>query len=339
MLINKISSLFSNDMGIDLGTANTLVYVKGRGIVLSEPSVVALHSATGKILAVGQEAKRMLGRTPGDIIAIRPMQDGVIADFETVEKMIKYFMQKVNRKSNLIKPRMAIGIPSGITEVERRAVRESAEQAGAREVHLIEEAMAAAIGSNIAIHDPAGTMIIDIGGGTTEIAILSLGGMVISDSVRVGGDKFDEAIIRHLRLHHNTVIGERMAEDIKLSIGNAYPNKKIESMELRGRDSVSGLPKVLSIDANSIRKALSEPLDTIIEAIKNTLEITPPELAADIVERGIVMTGGGCLLNGIDRYLAKETGVPVFRSDNPLTCVAIGTGRYLEELGKIAYTK
>ncbi len=332
---NGIQNIFSNDMGIDLGTANTLVYVKGMGIVLSEPSVVAIEAGTGRILAVGQEAKRMLGRTPGNIIAIRPMQNGVIADFETVEKMIRYFMRKVSKKFSLIKPRMAIGIPSGITEVERRAVRESAEQAGAREVFLIEEAIAAALGSNIDISDPAGTMVVDIGGGTTEIAILSLNGMVISDSIRVGGDKFDDAIIKYLRSHYNTIIGERMAEDIKITLGNAYPSKKIMTMDLRGRDSVTGLPKILTIDSNAIRKALQEPLDTIIESIKSTLEITPPELAADIVERGIVMTGGGCLLTDLDRCIAKETGVPVFRSENPLTCVAIGTGRYFDILAKI----
>ena len=322
-------------MGIDLGTANTLVHVRGAGIVLSEPSVVAVHASTNKIVAVGHEAKRMLGRTPGNIIAIRPMKDGVIADFETVEKMIRYFIQKVHKRTVFVRPRMVIGVPSGITEVEKRAVRESAEQAGAREVLLIEEALAAAIGAEIPIHEPAGSMVVDIGGGTTEIAIMSLGGMVISDSIRVGGDEFDEAIIRYLRTQYNLVIGERMSEDVKLTIGNAYPEKKINSMELRGRDAITGLPRVLEVDANEIRKALKEPLDAVMEAVKHSLERTPPELAADIVERGLVLTGGGCLLRGLDKFLSKETGVPVLRAENPLTCVVLGAGRYLEELGNI----
>ena len=322
-------------MGIDLGTANTLVHVRGAGIVLSEPSVVAVHASTNKIMAVGHEAKRMLGRTPGNIIAIRPMKDGVIADFETVEKMIRYFIQKVHKRTVFVRPRMVIGVPSGITEVEKRAVRESAEQAGAREVLLIEEALAAAIGAEVPIHEPAGSMVVDIGGGTTEIAIMSLGGMVISDSIRVGGDEFDEAIIRYLRTQYNLVIGERMAEDVKLTIGNAYPEKKINSMELRGRDAISGLPRVLEVDANEMRKALKEPLDAIMEAIKHSLERTPPELAADIVERGLILTGGGCLLRGLDKFLSKETGVPVLRAENPLTCVVLGTGKYLEELKNI----
>ncbi|MCB1308204.1 MAG: rod shape-determining protein, partial [Leptospiraceae bacterium] len=270
MFLDTVYGLFSNDMGIDLGTANTLVHVKGMGIVLSEPSVVAVQSSTGKVLAVGHEAKRMLGRTPGDIVAIRPMKDGVIADFETVEKMIRYFIQKVHKRTTLVKPRMVIGVPSGITEVEKRAVRESAEQAGAREIYLIEEALAAAIGANVPIHEPAGTMIVDIGGGTTEIAVISLGGMVIADSIRIGGDEFDDAIIRYLRTQYNLVIGERMAEDVKLTIGNAYPEKKTEVMELRGRDAISGLPRTLEIDSNEIRKALKEPIDAILEAVKNS---------------------------------------------------------------------
>ncbi len=322
-------------MGIDLGTANTLVHVRGVGIVLSEPSVVAVQSSTGRVLAVGHEAKRMLGRTPGDIVAIRPMKDGVIADFETVEKMIRYFIHKVHKRSAFVRPRMVIGVPSGITEVEKRAVKESAEQAGAREVLLIEEALAAAIGANVPIDEPAGSMIIDIGGGTTEIAVISLNGMVISDSIRIGGDEFDDSIIRHLRTQYNLIIGERMAEDVKLNIGNAFPEKKITSMELRGRDSISGLPRVLEIDMNEIRKSLKEPLDAIIEAVKSSLERTPPELSADIVERGIIMTGGGCLLRGLDKFMSKETGVPVLRAENPLTCVVLGTGKYLEELKRI----
>lgn len=335
MIIDRVYNMFSNDMGIDLGTANTLVYVKGQGIVLAEPSVVAVQSSTGKVIAVGHEAKRMLGRTPGDIMAIRPMKDGVIADFETVEKMIRYFIQKVHKRTTLVKPRLVIGVPSGITEVEKRAVRESAEQAGAREIFLVEEALAAAIGANVPIHEPAGSMVVDIGGGTTEIAVISLGGMVISDSIRVGGDEFDEAIIRYLRTQYNLIIGERMAEDVKLTLGNAFPEKNVEVMELRGRDAISGLPRTLEVDSNEIRKALKETTDIILEGIKSSLEKTPPELAADIVERGIVMTGGGSLLKGLDKYVSKETGVPVFRAENPLICVALGTGRYLEELKNI----
>jgi len=328
-------SLFANDMGIDLGTANTLVYVKGQGIVLSEPSVVAVQASTGRVLAVGQEAKRMMGRTPGEIVAIRPMKDGVIADFETVEKMIRHFINKVHNRTTLVKPRVVIGVPSGITEVEKRAVRESAEQAGAREIFLIEEALAAAIGANIPVQEPAGNMIIDIGGGTTEIAIISLGGMVIADSIRVGGDEFDEAIMKYMRTQYNLIIGDRTAEEVKLAIGNAFPEKNSEVFELKGRDAVSGLPRTLSIDTIEIRKALKEPIEAIVEATKHALEKTPPELAADIVERGIVMTGGGSLLRGLDKYISKETGVPVIKAENPLNCVALGTGKYLEELRDI----
>lgn len=335
MLFDWFHSLFSNDLGIDLGTANTLVYVRGQGIVLSEPSVVAVNATTGKVLAVGQEAKRMMGRTPGEIVAIRPMKDGVIADFETVEKMIRYFINKVHNRTTLVKPRIVICVPSGITEVEKRAVRESAEQAGAREIYLIEEALAAAIGANIPIQEPAGNMVIDIGGGTTEIAVLSLGGMVISDSIRVGGDEFDEAIIKYMRTEYNLVVGERSAEEVKLSIGNAFQGKKTETYELKGRDAMSGLPRTLTIDSNEMRKALKEPLDAVLEGTVHVLEITPPELAADITERGIVLTGGGSLLKGLDKFLAKETGVPVILAENPLNCVAIGTGKYLEELRNI----
>lgn len=332
MVFDWFHSLFSNDMGIDLGTANTLVYVKGQGIVLSEPSVVAVHAGTGKVLAVGQEAKRMLGRTPGEIVAIRPMKDGVIADFETVEKMIRYFINKVHNRATLVKPRIVIGVPSGITEVEKRAVRESAEQAGAREIYLIEEAMAAAIGADIPVNEPAGNMIIDIGGGTTEIAVISLSGMVISESIRVGGDEFDEAIIKYMRQQYNLVVGERTAEDVKLAIGNAFPEKKIDTFELKGRDAMSGLPRTLTMDSAEMRKAVKEPIDAILEGTMGVLEKTPPELAADIVERGIVMTGGGSLLKGLDKFLTKETGVPVLRAENPLNCVALGAGKYLEEL-------
>lgn len=332
MIFDWFHSLFSNDLGIDLGTANTLVYARGQGIVLSEPSVVAVHASTGKVLAVGQEAKRMMGRTPGEIIAIRPMKDGVIADFETVEKMIRYFINKVHNRTTLVKPRIVICVPSGITEVEKRAVRESAEQAGAREIFLIEEALAAAIGADIPIQEPAGNMVIDIGGGTTEIAVLSLGGMVITDSIRVGGDEFDEAIMKHMRIQYNLIIGERSSEEVKLAIGNAFNEKKTETYELKGRDAMSGLPRTLVIDSNEIRKSLKEPLDAILEGTIHALERTPPELAADITERGIVLTGGGSLLKGLDKFIGKETGVPVIRAENPLNCVAIGTGKYLEEL-------
>lgn len=331
MLFNSIYSLFSNDMGIDLGTANTLVHVKGHGIVLSEPSVVALRTSTGKVLAVGLEAKRMLGRTPGDIVAIRPMKDGVIADFETVEKMIRYFITKVHKRRALVRPRVVIGVPSGITEVEKRAVRESAEQAGAREIFLIEEALAAAIGANIPIHEPAGHMIVDVGGGTTEIAVISLGGLVVGDSIRVAGDEFDESITKYMRTQYNLIIGEKMAEEIKFRLGNAFPEKKVETMEIKGRDAISGLPRTLEIDSTEIRKAIKEPLDQILDAIKHALEKTPPELAADIVERGVVMTGGGSLLRGLEKFISKETGVPVIKAENPLTCVVLGAGKFLEE--------
>jgi len=334
MIFDSVYSLFSNDMGIDLGTANTLVHVKGQGIVLSEPSVVAVQTSTGKVLAVGHEAKRMLGRTPGDIVAIRPMKDGVIADFETVEKMIRYFIQKVHKRSTLVRPRVVIGVPSGITEVEKRAVRESAEQAGAREIYLIEEALAAAIGANIPIHEPAGHMIVDIGGGTTEIAVISLGGMVIADSVRIAGDEFDEAIIKYMRTQYNLVIGERMAEDVKFRVGNAFPEKKIETMELKGRDAISGLPRTLEIDSTEIRKALKEPVDQILDAIKHTLERTPPELAADIYNTGIYLAGGGSMLRGLDKRISQKTDLPVYIAEDPLRAVVRGTGMALKNIPK-----
>lgn len=331
--MGKFLDMFSLDLGIDLGTANTLVHVRGRGIVLSEPSVVAVERGTKRVIAVGQEAKRMLGRTPGDIIAIRPLRDGVIADFETTEKMIKYFIEKVTPKTLFKpKPRVVIGVPSCITEVEKRAVRESAEQAGAKEIYLIEESMAAAIGANIPIHEPSGNMICDIGGGTTEISVISLGGMVISNAIRVGGDEFDEAIIKHVKLVHNLIIGEASAEEIKIKIGNAYPEREIKKMEIKGRDAISGLPKILEMDSLEIRDALQEPINLIIEEIKKTLDQTPPELAADIVERGIVLTGGGALLTGLSKLIASQTGVPVIIAENPLLCVALGAGKFLETL-------
>lgn len=322
----------STDIGIDLGTCNTLVHVKGKGIVLSEPSVVAVERGTKRVVAVGTEAKRMLWKTPGDIIAIRPMRDGVIADFETTEKMIKYFVSKVIPRRWLVKPRMVIGVPTCITEVEKRAVRESAEQAGAREVYLIEESMAGALGANIPILEPAGHMISDVGGGTTEISVISLGGIVVANAIRVGGDEFDEAIIKHVRNIHNLIIGEQTAENVKITIGNASPEKKIEKMEIKGTDAITGLPRRLEMDSVEVREALKEPTYQVIEEIKKTLGETPPELAADIVERGIVMTGGGSLLKGFPRLVSKETGVPVILAENPLLCVALGAGNFLENL-------
>ncbi len=333
--MSKLSEMFSLDLGIDLGTANTLVHVRGKGIVLSEPSVVAVERGTKRVIAVGQEAKRMLGRTPGDIIAIRPMRDGVIADFETTEKMIKHFIEKVTPKGLFkAKPRVVIGVPSCITEVEKRAVRESAEQAGAKEIYLIEESMAAAIGANIPINEPAGNMICDIGGGTTEISVISLGGMVISNAIRIGGDEFDEAIIKHVKLVHNLIIGEATAEEVKIRIGNAYPERDVKKIEIRGRDAISGLPKILEMDSVEIREALQEPINLIIEEVKKTLDQTPPELAADIVERGIVLSGGGALLTGLSKLVCQQTGVPVIIAENPLLCVALGAGKFLEQLNR-----
>ena len=321
---------FSTDIGIDLGTCNTLVHVKGKGIVLSEPSVVAVERGTKKVVAVGTEAKKMLWKTPGDIMAIRPLRDGVIADFETTEKMIRYFIGKILPKRWFVKPRMVIGVPTCITEVEKRAVKESAEQAGAREVYLIEESLAAAIGANIPILEPAGHMVCDIGGGTTEISVISLGGMVVSNAIRVGGDEFDQAIIKHVRNVHNLIIGEQTAENVKIEIGNASPEKKIEKMEVKGTDAITGLPRRLEMDSVEVREALEEAIDIVIEEIKKTLGQTPPELAADIVERGIVMTGGGSLLKGLPKLIAKETGVPVILAENPLLCVALGAGKFLD---------
>jgi rod shape-determining protein MreB len=332
MGLGSMFEAFSPDIGIDLGTCNTLVHVKGKGIVLSEPSVVAVERGTKRVVAVGTEAKRMLWKTPGDIIAIRPMRDGVIADFETTEKMIRYFISKVIQRRWLVKPRMVIGVPTCITEVEKRAVRESAEQAGAREVYLIEESMAGALGANIPILEPAGHMICDVGGGTTEISVISLGGIVVANAIRLGGDEFDEAIIKHVRNIHNLIIGEQTAENVKITIGNASPEKTIEKMEIKGTDAITGLPRRLEMDSVELREALNEPTYQVIEEIKKTLGETPPELAADIVERGIVMTGGGSLLKGFPKLVSKETGVPVILAENPLLCVALGAGAFLENL-------
>ncbi len=330
MGLRSLFNAFSSDIGIDLGTCNTLVYIAGKGIVASEPSVVAVERGTKKVVAVGEEARRMLWKTPGDIIAIRPLRDGVIADLETTEKMIRYFISKVSQRRWLVKPRMVIGVPSCITEVERRAVEESAFKAGAREVKVIDESLAAAIGANIPIFEPAGHMVVDIGGGTSEISVISLGGMVVTNAIRLGGDEFDEAIIKHVRTVHNLIIGERSAEDLKIGIGNASPDKKIEKMEVKGTDAITGLPRRLEIDSVEVREALQEPINSIVEEIKRTLGQTPPELAADIVERGIVLTGGGSLLKGFDTLIANETGVPAFLAENPLHCVALGAGRYFE---------
>jgi len=322
----------STDIGIDLGTATTLVYVKGQGIVLREPSVVAVERGTSHVLAVGDEAKRMLGRTPGNIVAIRPMRDGVITDFEITEAMLRRFIERVRHRRFQFRPRIVIAIPSGITEVERRAVKESAERAGAGEVYLIEEPMAAAIGVGLPIQEPLGNMIIDIGGGTTEIAVISLSGIVFSKSMRIGGDEMNEAIIEHLKKTYNLMIGERTAEDIKIKIGSAYPLEEEMTLEVRGRDLVAGLPKAVTITSEEIRDALQEPLRAILEIAKISLERTPPELAADLIEHGIVMAGGGSLLRGLDKLISEETALPVHIADDPLTAVANGTGKVLNEI-------
>ncbi|MTI81533.1 MAG: rod shape-determining protein [Firmicutes bacterium] len=325
--------LFSKDMGIDLGTANSLVYVKGKGIVLREPSVVAIQRESNQVLAVGEEAKQMIGRTPGNIVAIRPMKDGVIADFDTTQSMIKYFINKALRSRNfLVKPRVVVSVPSGVTAVEERAVREAALQAGAREAYLIEEPMAAAIGAGLPVHEPTGNMIVDIGGGTTEVAVISLGGIVTSRSIRVAGDEMDDAIIQHVKRTYNLMIGERTSEEIKINIGTAYPLKEKETFEVRGRDLVSGLPKTVTITSEEIYKALSEPVSSIMEAIKVTLEKTPPELSADIMDRGIMMAGGGSLLRGLDHLISEQTGMPVHLAEEPLVAVAYGAGKVLENI-------
>jgi len=333
-MLDAIFGLFSSDMGIDLGTANTLVYVRGRGIVLSEPSVVAVQEGTNHVLAVGEEAKAMVGRTPGNIVAIRPLRDGVIADFEITESMLRYFIKKAHGKPSLIqpRPRIVIAVPSGITEVEKRAVEDSAHQAGAREVHLIPEPMSAAVGVGLAVEDPSGNMIIDIGGGTTEVAIISLAGIVSSKSVRVAGDELNEAIVQYMKRTYNLMIGERTSEDIKIRIGSAAPLPEELSMEVKGRDLIAGLPKTLTINSEEIREALSETIATIVEAVRITLERCPPEIAADLVDKGLCLAGGGALLKGLDRLLMEETALPVKIADDPLSAVALGTGKALENL-------
>jgi rod shape-determining protein MreB len=335
MIFDWLAGMFSNDLAIDLGTANTLVYVKGVGIVTNEPSVVAVQrDARGgkKILAVGKEAKEMLGRTPGSIMAIRPMKDGVIADFEITEAMLRYFIERAHNRRTMVKPRIIICVPYGITEVEKRAVKESAESAGAREVHLIEEPMAAAIGAGLPITEPSGSMIVDIGGGTTEVAVISLAGIVYSKSVRVGGDKMDEAIVNYLKRKYNLLIGERTAEQIKITIGTAYPDENIQTMAVKGRDLVAGIPKTIEVSSEEIREAIMEPINTIVEAVRVALEKTPPELAADIVDKGIVLAGGGALIRNLDILLREETGLPVMIAEDPLCAVVLGSGKALDQI-------
>ncbi len=322
---------FSTDIGVDLGTCNTLIYLRGKGIVINEPSVVAVEKGTNRVVAVGAEAKRMLWKTPGDIIAIRPLADGVIADIDNTEKLIRYFISKIMPRSGLFRSiRMKIGIPSCITEVERRAVQEAALKAGAKEVQIIEESLAAAIGAQIPINEPEGHMVCDIGGGTTEVSVISLGGMVVTNAIRLGGDEFDEAIIKYVRNVHNLIIGQQRAERLKIEIGNATPDKNIEKMEVKGTDAITGLPRRLEIDSVEVREALKDPVTQIVDEIKRTLGKTPPELAADIFTHGIVMTGGGSMLKGLQKLISKETGVPVLLVDNAIECVAIGAGQAFE---------
>jgi rod shape-determining protein MreB len=336
MILDSILGLFSSDLAIDLGTANTLIYVKGEGIVCNEPSVVAVQTgspgAARRVLAVGAEAKKMVGRTPGNIVAKRPLKDGVIADFEVTEKMLRYFIEKIHNRRRFFSPRIIICVPFGITEVEKRAVKESAESAGAREVYLIEEPMAAAIGAGLPITEPAGNMICDIGGGTTEVAVISLSGIVFSKSVRVGGDKMDEAIVQYIKRKYNLLVGERTAELIKITIGSAYPGNELQTMEIKGRDLVAGVPKTVEITDEEIRDSLLEPINQIVEAVRIGLERTPPELASDIVDKGIVLAGGGALLRNLDTLLREETGLPVTLADDPLTAVVMGAGKALDEM-------
>jgi len=336
LFFDSLFGFFSNDLAIDLGTANTLVYVKGKGIVLSEPSVVAVRTdgrGKSKVMAVGLEAKNMLGRTPGNIVAIRPMHDGVIADFDVTEAMLRHFIQQVHNRRTFIRPRIVVAVPTGITPVEKRAVKEAAESAGAREVFLIEEPMAAAIGAGMPITEPGCNMVVDIGGGTTEVAVISLAGIVFSRSVRVAGDKMDQAIIQYVKRKYNLLIGERTAEIIKMTIGNAFPEtENYETIEVKGRDLVSGIPKILAIDSEEIRVAISEQIDTIVEITKIALEQTPPELSADIVDRGIVLTGGGALLKNLDKLLREETGLPITIAEDPLSTIAIGSGMTLTNI-------
>ena len=329
--MDNLFQVIGRDMAVDLGTANTLVYVRGRGIVLNEPSVVAINTKTGAILAVGAEAKQMIGRTPAHIVAIRPLKDGVIADFDVTEKMLRYFIQKVHRRSFLVKPRVVVCVPSGITGVEQRAVEEATISAGARSAFIIEEPMAAAIGAGLPVHEPTGNMVVDIGGGTTEVAVVSLGGIVTSQSIRIGGDELDESIVTYIKKEYSLALGERTSEEIKMSIGSAFPFPEEQQAEIRGRDLVTGLPKTIIVSAEEIRRAIEEPVNAIVDAVKNTLDKTPPELASDIMDKGIVLAGGGSMLTGLDERLKHETGMPIHISEDPLSAVAIGSGKCLEE--------
>lgn len=323
---------FATDIGIDLGTANVLVYVRGKGILIREPSVVAMEKETNKILAVGEEARRMIGRTPGNIVAVRPLKDGVIADYDVTETMLRYFMEKVSPKPRLFRPQVVVCIPSGVTSVEKRAVLEAAMEAGAKHTYIIEEPMAAAIGAGINIYEPSGNMVVDIGGGTTDIAIISLGGIVVSESLRIAGDKFDEAIIKYIKKMYNLMIGERTAEEIKVQIGSAYPEGEGKAMEIRGRDLVTGLPRTINFTSADSFQAMAEPITAIIDGVKSVLERTPPELASDIVDKGVVLTGGGALLEGFTKLLSEETGIPIHLAEDPLSCVVLGTGKLLESM-------
>ncbi len=331
-ITSSFFGMFSNDLAIDLGTANTLVYVRGKGIVTNEPSVVAIEKRTGQLLAVGLEAKKMLGRTPGNIVAIRPMKDGVIADFEMAEKMLRHFITKAHNRNTFVRPRIIICVPSKITQVEQRAVRDSAELAGAREVYLIEEPIAAAIGAGLPIAEPSGNMVVDIGGGTTDVAVISLAGIVYSESVKVAGDKMDDSVANYIKRKYNLLIGDHMAEQIKFEIGSAYPPEERRTFMIKGRDLISGIPRTLVIDDAEIREALAEPISAIVNAIKVALENTPPELAGDIIDRGIVLTGGGSILRGMDIRLREETNLPIIPVEDPLTTVVVGTGKALDQI-------
>lgn len=332
MIFRYLYRLISRDMGIDLGTANTLVYVKGQGIVLYEPSVVAIVKGSNEVKAVGSEAKKMLGRTPGNIVAIRPMKDGVIADFEVTEAMLRYFITKVHNRKRMFRPTIVVGVPSGITSVEKRAVRDSALHAGAVDVFLIEEPMAAAIGAGMPVAEASGSMVVDIGGGTTEVAVISLGGIVVSNSIRIAGDELDEAIIAHIKRKYNLLIGERTSEEIKILIGSAYPMDPECTMQIKGRDLLTGLPNTIEVTSEEIRDSIAEPVNAIVDTVKATLEKTPPELAADIMEKGLVLAGGGAYLRGLDHLINRETGLPVRLADDPLTSVVLGTGKALDEI-------
>ena len=332
MLVDFLGGLFSSDMGMDLGTANCLIYVKDKGVVLREPSVVAVDRESGEIRAVGAKAKQMLGRTPANIIAVRPLRNGVIADFEVTQEMIKYFIRRIHSRKSLLRPRLVIGIPSDITGVEKRAVEDAARQAGARDVYLIEEPMASAMGADLPITEPHASMIVDIGGGTTEVAVIALGGMVVTKSIDVAGDELTDCIVQYFRKRYNLVVGETTAEDVKINIGSVYPLKEEKTMEVKGRDQTQGLPRTLTVTSEEIRQALMEPVRLIIDVIKSTLEETPPELAADLVDRGLVVAGGGSLLRGITDLIYKEIDIPVHRAADPLSCVVLGTGKFLEEL-------